>query len=194
MSCSHTKDCQLYPQFAADPSLKLWQQHYCESNFEACARYQIALSGKQIPLTLLPNGKLLQRYRKRDEMNAAALFNAIQKDRIHVVKSLLNGKLTKTVLQMADGTTPLMAAAERGNRDIVQLLLEAGCSPAHKNQAGEQAIDIARRKGHVDCVEAISPFMKQHITAALERESASKSEAGMMAEVLSFLRRLGPAR
>lgn len=193
MSCSHTQNCQLYPQFAADPSLKLWQQHYCESNFKACARYKIALSGKSIPLTLLPNGKLLHRYRKRDEMNAAALFNAIQKDRLPVVKSLVNGKISSEVIKMADGTTPLMAAAERGNAAMVKVLLEAGCSPQHKNNQGEQAIDIARHKGFADCVELIKPFMEQAAAASMQPQ-IEQNDTGVIAEMLSFLRKLNPVR
>ena len=191
MACSHTQNCQLYPQFAADPSLKLWQQHYCESNYEVCARFKIALTGKQIPLTLLPNGKLLHRYRKRDEMNAAALFNAIQKDRVHVVKSLLNGKISSEAITMADGTTPLMAAVERGNKDIVKLLLAAGCSPQHKNNKGEKAIDIARQKGFAEGVELIQPYMQQQNQ---QQEQVQKTESNIMTDVLSFLRKLNPVR
>jgi len=193
MACSHTGNCQLYPQFAADPSLKLWQQHYCESNYEGCARYRIALSGKSIPLTLLPNGKLLHRYRKRDEMNAAALFNAIQKDRSHVVKSLLNGKISSQVIKMADGTTPLMAAAERGNLVIVKALLEAGCSPLHRNKSGESAIDIARRQGLSECADLIAPYMVK-VEATSVTPQAASNETGIMTEVLSFLRKLNPVR
>ena len=193
MACTHTQSCQLYAQFAADPGLKLWQQHYCESNYKACARYQVALSGKSIPLTLLPNGKLLHRYRKRDEMNAAALFNAIQKNRLPVVKSLLNGKISSETTKMADGTTPLMAAAERGNAGIVKLLLEAGCSPAQKNNKGVSAIEIARQKGFNDCADLMTPYMQRQADESLPEEPV-KNEAGILSEVLSFLRKLNPVR
>ena len=193
MGCSHTQSCQLYAQFAADPGLLLWRQHYCESNFEGCARYQIALSGKAIPLTLLPNGKLLHRYRKRDEMNAAALFNAIQKDRLPVVKSLLNGKISSEGMKMPDGTTPLMVAALRGNVDIIKLLLQAGCSPQVKNNQGMSAIDIARKKGFAACVDLMTPYTLQQNNQA-GRSASDKSELGLLSEVLGFLRKLNPVR
>lgn len=193
MTCSHTHNCQLYTQFAADPSLKLWQQHYCESNYTSCARYQIALTGKAIPLTMLPNGKQLHRYRKRDEMAAAALFNAIQKDRIPVVKSLINGKISSEVIKMADGTTPLMAAVERGNKAIAKLLLEAGCSPLHKNDSGETAMDIATRKGFIGCMKLIEPFMQKQPDSDPAAQ-APKEDSSIMHDVLSFLRKLNPVR
>ncbi len=193
MACSHTQSCQLYPQFAADPGLKLWQQHYCESDYAKCARYQIALSGTTIPLTLLPNGKQLHRYRKRDEMAAAALFNAIQKDRVHVVKSLINGKISSEVIHMDDGTTPLMAAAERGNKEIVKLLLEAGCSPAHKNNKGESAMDIARRKGFMECSALIGFFIQQQRNSTSD-PNPDKAETSIMTDILTFLRKFKPAR
>lgn len=191
--CTHTQSCQLYAQFAADPGLKLWRQHYCESNYKACARYQVALSGKAIPLTLLPNGKLLQRYRKRDELNAAALFNAIQKGRLAIVKSLLNGKISSAAIKMADGTTPLMAAAERGNAGIVKLLLEAGYSPLQQNDKGVSAMDIARQKGFADCADLMAPYVRQQSNEA-NHTASTNSDSGILSEVLSFLRKLNPVR
>ena len=193
MGCSHTQSCQLYAQFAADPGLMLWRQHYCEVNFKACARYQVALSGKPIPLTLLPNGKLLHRFRNRDEMNAAALFNAIQKDRLPVVKSLLNGKIASESMKMPDGTTPLMVAALHGNAGIVKLLLQAGCCPLVKNDKGACAIDIARQNGFSECVDLMMPYTQQQNNQPGKVEP-DKSDAGLLSEVLTFLRRLNPTR
>lgn len=195
MSCSHRKNCQLYPQFAADPSLKLWQQHYCEADFASCARYHTALSGKVIPLTLLPNGQLLQRLQSKEELGANALFNAIQKNRVHMVKSFLKVKVSSAVIRTADGTTPLMAAAEKGHIEIVRLLLEAGCSPLNKNNNGETAMDIASRMGFTDCVELIRSFMQKKAMSTNTSATVNtppKEEVSALSEVLSFLRKLNP--
>lgn len=193
MACSHSKDCQLYPQFAADPSLKLWQQHYCEADFSQCARYQAAAAGKPIPLTLLPNGQLLHRHQSKEELGANALFNAIQKNRVHMVKSFINRKVSSAVIQTADGTTPLMAAAEQGNAEIVKLLLDAGCSPLHKNNQGKTALDIASRKGFTSCEELIRSFMQRQAASAVSRPQPTQ-ETSIMSGILSFLRKRNPTK
>jgi hypothetical protein len=51
--------CKLYPLFLLRASLKTWQLRYCESNWSACERYQMARRGESVPLELLPNGKRL---------------------------------------------------------------------------------------------------------------------------------------
>jgi hypothetical protein len=57
--CPFTKGCRLYPMFLLQASLKTWQIRYCETNYEGCARYQVAKRGDIVPLQLLPNGKML---------------------------------------------------------------------------------------------------------------------------------------
>lgn len=60
MSCPHCKSCELYPLISGSGALNIWQNYYCQGNYEACKRYQSALDGKKIPVLLLPNGKLLE--------------------------------------------------------------------------------------------------------------------------------------
>ena len=49
MSCSHSKNCELFAQFALNHALKVWQMHFCEGEFVRCMRYQRALEGKSVP-------------------------------------------------------------------------------------------------------------------------------------------------
>lgn len=42
-----------------------------------------------------------------------------------------------------DGTTPLMAACARGNRPVVELLLDLGCQPMAKDTRGWTALEYA---------------------------------------------------
>lgn len=58
-NCPHLEACKLYPLFKLQASLKTWQIRYCEADYTACQRYQVAKRGEPVPLQLLPNGKLL---------------------------------------------------------------------------------------------------------------------------------------
>jgi hypothetical protein len=59
VTCTHKDSCALYKHLSTDFSLKVWQKFFCDGKYEQCARFQLALEGKAIPLTLLPNGKQL---------------------------------------------------------------------------------------------------------------------------------------
>ena len=57
MACSHSGGCPLFPKLNA--SLRGWRDAYCDSDTEwrSCARYTQSLTGRSVPITLLPNGK-----------------------------------------------------------------------------------------------------------------------------------------
>jgi hypothetical protein len=59
--CPHFAACELFPLISRPGFLKVWQINYCEGNHAACARFQKALSGRHVPITLLPNGEQLSR-------------------------------------------------------------------------------------------------------------------------------------
>ncbi len=197
MTCSHTTHCQLYAQFAADASLKLWKQHYCEGLFDQCARYQLALEGKPIPLTLLPNGKMVER-RSKEQISASALFNAIQKQRVGVVRSLIKTGMSSYELKTEDGMTPLMASVAVGNAELVKLMLEYGCDPSTTNSEGKRAIELAQEAGFGDCEQ----ILKKHMAAnpggktspAPATTQAEHDVEPEMNEVVGLLRRLNPFR
>lgn len=204
MTCSHSDSCDLYVQFAMEPSLKLWKQHFCDGQFERCARFQVALSGRPVPLGLLPNGKELQAAaRSQEEINATALFNAILKGRVGMVRSFARTRSPTTHIASSDGTTPVMAAASSGQLEIMQILLEGGCCPHSRNQAGQSALDLAEAAGHSECAALLREYLAK--TPAPDTTSATAggapvtdapapapARAGGMAEVLGFLRRLNP--
>jgi hypothetical protein len=146
MSCSHSKNCELFAQFALNPALKVWQSHFCESEFKRCIRYQRALEGKSVPLNLLPNGKMIEVPRTTETYGAVALFNAIMKERVSMIDSLIKSGAEVNITN-PDGTTPLMAAAEKGNPEMVRLLLAKGADVSIKSVSGETADQIAQRCG-----------------------------------------------
>ncbi len=198
MSCSHSSSCELYPLMAMEPALKLWKQHYCEGQYEKCARYALSKEGKPVPLTLLPNGKQLAP-RSKDEINAAALFNAIQKHRLPLIRSMYKTGVARTEATISDGTTPLMAAASLGHADIVAFLLEQNANPFRKNKAGKTAVDLASEAGHVECVNLIQAAMQAHSPdeyatpepAAAARAGAEDDDKGE-SSIVAFLRKLNP--
>jgi len=184
-----------------EPSLKLWKQHFCEGQFERCARFQVALSGRPVPLGLLPNGKELQAAaRSQEEVNATALFNAVLKGRVGMVKSFVRSRSSTTHVTSSDGTTPVMTAAGVGNLEILQILLEGGCCPHARNQAGQSALDLAEAAGHAQCAALLREYLAKTPApsatpvAAAPAQTVDKAPAqgGGMSEVLGFLRKLNP--
>lgn len=201
--CSHTQDCPLFAQFAMEPSLKLWQQHFCEGAFSKCARYVLSLEGKPVPVNLLPNGKLIEKKnRSKEEMGGTALFNAIYKKRTAMVSSMLKTQMATSSVMSSDGMTPLMAAASVNAPDIVSIVLEAGCNPFNKNQQGKMAVDIAREHLANDCVIIIQKYMNEHpelkqkaITLSDEEidvEQAAAEGRSFLGNMVDFFRKLNP--
>lgn len=193
MDCTHSKDCQLYAQFAMEPSLRLWKQRYCISEYEQCARYQLALEGKSVPLTLLPNGRRVKQ-RSKEQMSAAALFNAILKQRVPMVKSMLKTGLPSERVVSTDGMTPLMASASVGNVELAEIMLEHGCNPHAKNLKGETALDIALRSGFDDCARVIEKAQSKMTAEEYEaqQEDIDKEDEPSISVVTSFLKKLNP--
>ncbi len=193
VDCSHSKDCQLYAQFAMEPSLRLWKQRYCAAEFEQCARYQRALEGKSIPLALLPNGRRVKQ-RSKEQLSAAALFNAILKQRVPMVKSMLKTGLPSERVISGDGMTPLMASATVGSIELVEIMLEHGCNPHAINTHGETALDIARSSNFEDCARVIE--QAQSKMTAEEYEAQHKGFGNEMktsdSEKSGFFRKLNP--
>ncbi len=193
MACTHSSNCQLYPQFAADAALKLWKQHYCEGDFNKCARYQLSLQGKAVPLTLLPNGKQINLDRSKEEVGAHALFNAILKNRPAMVRSILKTNTSKGTITNSDGQTPLMVAAEIGNRDTVTVLLEFGCSPQALDKQGRNPAQIAEEHGFPAIAKQILAYRGGRVANDEPVIGADEEdETGSMPEILGFLRKLNP--
>jgi hypothetical protein len=202
MTCSNNANCPLFAQFAMEPSLKLWKQHFCEGEYTKCVRYQYALEGKPVPITLLRNGKMLnQKVRDKEELGGTALFNAIYKGRVPMVRSMIKTKVSDTAIVGPDGMTPLMAAASIGNLELTNLFLEFGCNPYNRRNDEKRAVDIARQGGFSDCADAIQGYMDQHpekqaeastLTAQVSSEVAETDEKEEMKNVVSFLRKLNP--
>ena len=60
MACPHSKSCPLHAQFLMQSVANYWIKAFCEGEYPTCERYKLSLSGKPVPITLLPNGQHLQ--------------------------------------------------------------------------------------------------------------------------------------
>ena len=200
MSCSHSTDCPLFAQFAMEPALAVWKQHFCDGEYTKCARYQLGLKGSAVPLTLMPNGKMIETKTKtKEEMGGTALFNAILKGRASMVKSMFASKMSSVQITSSDGSTPLMAAASIGNFEIVNILLEAGCNPYKTNNDGINALTVAEKKSFPDCATVIKEFMESHpelkeqaVVAATNNSEAQDEQEEEIKGVVSLLKKLNP--
>jgi hypothetical protein len=59
MPCPQLSACGL-PRHVARNALRVWQSFYCEGCFERCERFKLARTGREVPETLLPNGRLVE--------------------------------------------------------------------------------------------------------------------------------------
>lgn len=187
MSCTHMSSCELYVQFAADPSIEVWKSHFCAGDFKKCARYQRSLTGISVPLTLLPNGKEILDNINTVDVGINALFNAIQKDRLPMVKAIMKAKMGSGVVANSVGVTPLMFAAGLGRTEIVRTFLEGGCNPHYTCHQGKTARDYANEKGFTACASMIQTYMDTTEPPAQEH---AQSVGHQVEEKSSFIGRL----
>jgi len=160
MACTHVETCELFVQFALNPALDIWKKTYCTGDYSTCARYKQSKTGRQIPLTLLPNGAVIEQSTGDESCGSIAIFNAIIKNRLRMLTSLTKIGIDINVRNI-DGQTPLMAAAEYGREEIVRFLLDKGADVLASDDYGRNAMDIARKHG------------KKNIIALLEHRGAT---------------------
>ena len=197
MSCSHASSCPLFAQFAMEPALAIWKKHFCDGEYTNCARYQMGLKGEVVPLTLLPNGKTIEhKVKSKEEIGGTALFNAILKNRISMVKSMFASKMTSVDVVANDGSTPLMVAASVGNAEIIEFLLSVGCNPFKTNNDGYDSLVVAQKKNFPDCEKIIKEYMDTHPELKnIDIDSSSSENEDVEEEissVVSLLKKLNP--
>jgi hypothetical protein len=82
-----------------------------------------------------------------DSENNMPLHTASYWGNVAAVRLLLDAGANVDPIESRFGSTPLMDAALKGHRDIVQLLLAAGAEPTRRESAGQTAEDKARQRG-----------------------------------------------
>lgn len=157
MSCSHIEACELFVQFALNPALDIWKEKYCNGVYSNCIRYKMSGANQPIPVTLLPNGKMISAMRSQEQFALTVLFNSIAKHRTRMVASII--RHTKD-LDLDDtnveGTSALMAAVEANSEDIVKLLMENNVDLNLKNMYGLTAYDLAVEKNFTNLMSLLA--------------------------------------
>ncbi len=146
MACTHMETCELFVQFALNPALDIWKSAYCSGDYRSCVRYETALRGQVVPLSLLPNGKKITVHRTQDELASTALFNCIAKNRLPMARSLIKTVGVDINTCNVEGTTALMAAVEFGSIEMIKLLLSFNPDTTLRNTHGQTAYDLAVEK------------------------------------------------
>lgn len=49
----------MYSLFTMAGTLRIWQDNYCNSDFDRCERYVRSQRGEAVPKELMPNGRTL---------------------------------------------------------------------------------------------------------------------------------------
>ena len=191
MSCSHISSCEMYVRFAADPSIEVWKKHFCEGDFNKCARYAMSLQGKTVPLHMLPNGKLIEMDSNTVDVGLNTLFNAIKKDRLQMVQAIVRVKDISEEMTNSAGINPTMFAASLGRKEMVELFISKGCNPHKTDNKGKTAMDYAKENGHNEIAEILETAMSRINTAAPKKSRSEKvereSSVSLFKRIFSFL-------
>ncbi len=157
MACSHIEGCELFVQFALNPALNIWQDKYCNGLYNDCARYKMSGAHQPVPVTLLPNGKMISSARSQEQFALTVLFNSITKHRTRMVQSIIRHTQGIDLNEVnVEGTSALMAAVEANAEDIVKLLLENNVKTDLKNMHGQTAYDLAVEHNHTNLISLLA--------------------------------------
>jgi hypothetical protein len=112
VGCSHREGCPLFPLLNA--SLRGWRDHYCDSEdrWHDCARYKLSLTGKLVPITLLPNGHDAQLLRPDFDADRAGAAKRKQPSRQAAPSQFNAGSPATTVSAGRFEPVPTSAPAE----------------------------------------------------------------------------------
>jgi len=96
------------------------------------------------------------------EDGTPALTLAVQSNHLNLVRFLLE-KGADMTQQDGTGNTPLMVAASIGNMEMVEILMGKGA------EEGNDAVTIAKQKGHMGVVKALERALKSRSQSDLVR-------------------------
>lgn len=90
----------------------------------------------------------------RNAMRVMPLHSAVAARNLAIARALIDHGADVNAVQN-DDFTPLMAAAQNGQMEMIELLLARGARPDARRANGQSAIDFAREGGHGEAVELL---------------------------------------
>lgn len=90
----------------------------------------------------------------RNGMQVMPLHSAVAAQNLEIARALIDHGADVNAVQN-DDFTPLMAAAQNGQMEMIELLLAKGARPDAKRANGQSATDFARESGHGEAVELL---------------------------------------
>jgi hypothetical protein len=132
--------------------------------------FMVALSLVNYSAKVLPSG--LEPLRKKQNPEATkALLNAIERRSVTQVRSILSMDFDINGIG-SNGETPLMQAAQLGDKVIVEMLLAAGAELDPRNAAGN-ADDIAAAAGHPEIQQLLAAERTRRASTAKPAETSA---------------------
>ncbi|XP_046574271.1 serine/threonine-protein phosphatase 6 regulatory ankyrin repeat subunit B-like [Haliotis rubra] len=88
-----------------------------------------------------------------DDLSRNILHVACLSDNVDLVKDLISHGITDIESRGEDGATPVMYAAEKGNKRVVDLLVNKGCKLSVVDDRGRNILHVACLSDNVDLVK-----------------------------------------
>lgn len=149
---------------------------------KACRKYGI--QDERLSLLLLREPDLTLTDNK---FEGTALYWASRKNRPSTVSLLLEAGAG---IEDSDyfGNTPLMAAAHKGNYEVVEMLLQYDPDSYAQNQNGKMAIQMAENGNHTNVVELINEYMSMNPKDISDEEKKSNPSVMGILAATKFLK------
>jgi ankyrin repeat protein len=116
-----------------------------------------------------------------DDAGVTPLLAALMQDQTDAARLLLSMGASFAVREHQEGLSPLHVAAARGNKNLVELLLNCGANADARSVSGATPADAAAAGGHTEIAESLRSFVEAE-TLSIEEAGAPSSRSVLPAQ------------
>lgn len=98
---------------------------------------------------------LIADIRSHQNLTAGMYVAIYHHDSMHLSRLISIGADVNSIHPNPKNITPLMMTALMGDKEIVQIVLDAGANKEVKNTTGETAVEIAEKKGYLEIAKML---------------------------------------